>query len=152
MTNWCYNEINIVGSDEEIDRFSYAVKGIDPFAFSALYPTPSSFKDDWYNWRIETWGTKWDPDVVDYYVTDGRLTIICYTACDPPLAFLENASSDFPELRFEISYHEPDTRIAGYAEFEKGCEVHRYDCKDEEVSAILSEHGYEEDTLIGERL
>jgi hypothetical protein len=143
----CYNEITIFGLEEDVDNFADAVSygeiGESLFSFSALYPAPHFLNYvDFLDWRIEHWGSKWDPEVLDLHLESGCLTIICETASSPPLAFLLHASYDFPELRFRISYHEPDARIAGYYEFEKGREVHKHECNSEEVDVILTEHGY----------
>ena len=44
---------------------------------------------DWYDWQVNTWGTKWDPDVTDFdYQPDtGVMTCFFDTAWSPPIAF-----------------------------------------------------------------
>ena len=78
---------------------------------------------DWYNWRVNRWGTKWD--VSDSWVDehDGdALTINYTTAWGPNSMFIHYASIQFPNLRFKLSYEEPGMGFCGCYEVKNGGE------------------------------
>mgnify|MGYP003339928972 CR=1 FL=1 len=68
---------------------------------------------DWYEWRIENWGTKWDIELDDKYVSqDGKMVQITFnSAWSPPIEAYEKLK----ELGFEIYalYFEPGMSFAG---------------------------------------
>jgi hypothetical protein len=79
--------------------------------------------DDWYNWRVSCWGTKWDAS--DSYVDerDGESLCINYTtAWGPNSAFIRYASTLFPNLHFKLSYEEAGMGFCGCYEVVNGGE------------------------------
>ena len=78
---------------------------------------------DWYNWRVDNWGTKWDAG--DSYVDerDGESLCINYTtAWGPNSMFVHYASKQFPNLHFKLSYEEPGMGFCGCYEVKNGGE------------------------------
>lgn len=138
MPNWCENEITITGPKEEIDRFISGTKALpdyyEPngfmekfnlekgeFSFHSLYPIPADKRDDWYDWCIEHWGTKWSADVViEERVSDEELGMTMETAWSPPLGWFTEAAKQFPALCFRVAYSEPNMQFEGDAEWAKG--------------------------------
>jgi hypothetical protein len=77
--------------------------------------------EDWYNWRVSNWGTKWDAS--DSYVDerDGESLSINYTtAWGPNDNWVKYASEQFPKLKFYLSYEEAGCGFCGILMCEDG--------------------------------
>ena len=89
MPNWCDNQITITGPNSVIDKIEKIVKNEDSKngLLNFFYPMPKELEDttspsssakkpqpmvdgfdNWYDWRCENWGTKWD--VNEFYGVD----------------------------------------------------------------------------------
>ena len=109
----------------------------DEFSFNGTYPMPEDLNitkgtqtqdekeqamlnkakygyTDWYDWRCEEWGTKWDAceahidhNDIDYFAVSFD------TAWSPPIAWIENIMKDFPGLQFILEYDEPGMCFGG---------------------------------------
>lgn len=88
--------------------------------------------NDWYNWNIRNWGTKWDVAVSDnseYSDTytegptpNGENLVVYYnfnTAWSPPFPAIAKLSEQYPSLLFTLSYEE-ETGWGGECEFLRG--------------------------------
>ena len=65
--------------------------------------------DNWYNWNIRNWGTKWEVADNSYYEEQDEPDSLVYrfeTAWSPPMEALLLLSSQFPTLRFDYRYEE----------------------------------------------
>jgi hypothetical protein len=85
MPNDCWNTLIVYGSKELIDEIKE-----NKFSFQHFVPMPEEEKDNWYDWKIENWGTKWnshDVKISEEHEYPMRLSYT--TAWDPPHAFLE---------------------------------------------------------------
>ena len=104
--------------------------------------------DDWYNWGIINWGTKWDVGHAhrsDQIETDGVLIYDFETAWSPARSWVRRASPKFPTLRFELTYAEPGMNFAGQTIYEAG--VLRLDegaADDDNLPSYLRALGWEE--------
>jgi hypothetical protein len=121
MPNWCSNNLVVQANESKyLLDFLEKIKGKDEggnvvdFTFSSLVPQPQE-EGDWYKWNIENWGTKWnvgdfilnveDDDTVAYFNFD--------TAWSPPVEWLQKVAPMFPNLSFELLYHEGGMGFAG---------------------------------------
>ena len=91
MPNWCDNQITITGPNSVIDKIEEIVKTEDTHENTGLLnffkpmpkelegttsPSSSAKKpqpmvegfDNWYDWRVENWGTKWE--LCEFYGVD----------------------------------------------------------------------------------
>ena len=87
--------------------------------------------DDWYNWNVRNWGTKWDvavsstdqhPDTTMMETANGDNHVVYYnfeTAWSRPMPALINLSSQYPDLLFTLSYEE-ETGWGGELELLRG--------------------------------
>ena len=114
--------------------------------------------DDWYNWNIRHWGTKWDVAVAEdeqYAETymeehdNGENKVVYYnfnTAWSRPLMAILKLSEQYPNLLFSLSYEE-ETGWGGEMEFLRGTVISQseYDNKCRDCDAINSLEYCEED-------
>jgi hypothetical protein len=90
--------------------------------------------DNWYDWNIITYGTKWDIDASDFVKGDDEFNVYFDTAWSPPANFLNNLQKKFPDLDIRLSYS---------LEGSDDCGVLYTDRFDKEVSLV-----HEEDEII----
>ncbi len=121
MPNWCYSVLDISGPKDEIE--SIANTRLD---FEKILPTPTDLIPDtydsfgmtefqeqanlaiygcksWYDWRLANWGTKWNPDEIEF--TQDTLKTIrasMSTAWSLPMGLLRKLSSDHPHTTIHI--------------------------------------------------
>lgn len=100
MPNWCCNTLKIVALTADAKaRLPAIVEGFlsdgnEHSAFQAILPMPQELKDtvapspmpNWYDWRVEHWGTKWSEANVEILDrTETLLRVQFETAWAPPL-------------------------------------------------------------------
>ena len=123
---------------EEIDDVGSPI----PLSFEKLVPTPPEMLEsndikngkmpDWYNWRVENWGTKWDaydfpndwvsvmpkdaPNWLHLNWSMGEVpnVIAFYTAWSPPVPWLVAVSEKY-DLEFMLEYADEGGGFAGYS-------------------------------------
>ena len=144
MPNWCNNSINISGSTETIktlwdeankegsgllDAMKPMPKELDgttsptPQEGQAGYkgpqPTVDGF-DNWYDWRVKNWGTKWDIDPKEGLEFtdngDGTAQISGWfeSAWAPPIQAYDTFLDDMDGCSLTADYHEPGMDFAGF--------------------------------------
>lgn len=66
---------------------------------------------DWYDWRVENWGTKWTPEYTEWdsLKSDNMLTIDMETAWSVPEPIIRALSKKYPHAKFEVSYADENT-------------------------------------------
>ena len=146
MPNECMNTLGIMGPKKDVEAFiEFVNKGTDQInIFDSLIPMPKELgdtqspvnladkgknkeliskygADNWYDWKIDNWGTKWG----DYEVStstfaecnspdDWYITYNYTTAWSPGENELANAiCKHFPTLKAMIQYEEPGMAFAG---------------------------------------
>lgn len=102
MPNWCGNSLKIGHADK--DKMDAVVTAIKEGAFfEYIFPQPEGV--DWYSWRIQNWGTKWDMRDPYFPVSDENGTLYVYeendlhmasvmfeTAWSPPVGVYQQAA------------------------------------------------------------
>ena len=187
MPNWCWNNLEVTGDEKQLREFvEKSTKDKErEFSFNGTYPMPKTLRitagthlsfiekikryiniklyghDNWYNWSIANWGTKWDACESCINNNDINFFSVSFeTAWGPPIDWIDNIMEDFPDLCFELEYEEPGMCYGGIltAQYEEifdnvdweleqaseCCEGEVYNQDDEEFS--LPKHSLERQT------
>lgn len=137
MPNWCYNNLDITATNDEqkamLEKVSKA-EAADGF-IGMFMPLPEILKDttspapadldedlrnamiaqtgydNWYDWQVAKWGTKWDPEIVSCEFDGETLSVSFDSAWAPPTAFYDW----LVEQGYEVfaTYYEPGVDYAG---------------------------------------
>mgnify|MGYP005826391593 FL=1 len=132
MPNWCRNQITIQSKDKQLirnlrdDLEDMNGKGLLHY----MYPMPHELRnttkgsnsetnqefidkygfDNWYDWSLHNWGTKWDVDFDLKFVsfadidTATPLTLEFNSAWSPPLAVWQKFVDRYPKGTFEVAH------------------------------------------------
>jgi hypothetical protein len=102
------------------DELGNACKRPEKGMLSKFYPMPEKTEvngemvdTDWYNWRINNWGTKWDVDIDNDIKEENEFQCYFDSAWSPPTNWLEKVASDFPKLHFILNYEESGCGFKG---------------------------------------
>lgn len=182
MPNWCSNTLKVEGEIEELANLikflnqpytiTYGEKTFTyskpVFSFRNVIQPPEEnleeyYKNGWYGWNIEHWGTKWD--IANADGTSGSdvfcekdslpmnyVTYVFDTAWAPPRPVIEALSAKYPTLTFTHSYIEPGMCFWGidiYSNGVKESEIYEDDISHKAYTLLGNEEGcicnYQED-------
>ena len=109
MPNWNANQVTLRNADPyAIDRVVKAYQ--EGRLFSEFNPCPPNLleTEEWYNWCVSNWGTKWDVGGADCWFdrkTTTEVELNFESAWSPPIAFFQSLE----ELGFEVEayFYEP---------------------------------------------
>jgi len=145
MPNWCNNDLFIQGDKQSISKLKeeLLITRDDELelTFNNVVPMPKGYEDtgEWYEWRYDNWGTKWD--ACDSYVSsneDDEINIQFNTAWEPPIPFLYALANKYPDVYISCHFIEAGCEICGsFYSDAIGVRV-----QDEEI-AFLDEYGDE---------
>jgi len=115
MPNWCSNTLTLAhGDPAEIARAAEAFRRGE--LLNEFVPLPEAEKDNWYDWHVSNWGTKWDVGGDDYgeptVSEDGRSMSVNFdSAWAPPTQWYER----MVEMGFDVDamYYESGMAFAG---------------------------------------
>jgi hypothetical protein len=126
MPNWCENRVYLEASPAEIEAIIMAVQSDgDKGLLNYLRPEPEHGPEiegempNWWNWRVDNWGTKWEvhAEVVSHGVSDGWINLAFDSAGSPPLkAFYAWEEADSGTRSFNIRYIEGGMAFCGEAD------------------------------------
>ena len=110
-------------SQEEYDKFKpEEVTKDNPFPIGKPMTRDMSNRfqreygfDNWYDWQIKNWGTKWNiaETIVDEWDKDS-LFYAFETAWSPPIGIYNELKKLFPNLEISWFYKEEDNQLAGW--------------------------------------
>jgi hypothetical protein len=98
----------------------------NPGFASTLMEVDQVGKDDWYHWRDQFWGTKWDLSSESTEVMesgDDTFCLVASSAWSPIVPATSKLAAGNPELGFELVFAEPDGGFAGRAVWRGGALV-----------------------------
>lgn len=99
---------------------SQALRNNDEQFANALLGNKGYEYDNWYDWRLAHWGTKWDVSLPFIDFTDDKLSLSYDTAWSPANEVLLKVSEMFPTLLVENNYLEEGMNFIGTTRFVSG--------------------------------
>ena len=131
MPNWCNNTISIQGPTKTLkplweetkkSGLLQAMKPMPKGLEDTTSPTPKDKKqpmidgfDNWYDWRVQNWGTKCDVDMEGLELSDDGTTISGWfdSAWAPPIHAFEYFLTDNEDCSIKSYYYEGGMDFAG---------------------------------------
>ena len=113
MANWCQNRVTFSGDAEQIKEIRELFTNDEPF--QKILPLPDV--EDWYSWRTDNWGTKWDIKAEDVSFDaddENYLQIEFDTAWAPAEGICYKLREKYKEIDIIWFYDEPGMQLAGY--------------------------------------
>ena len=136
MPNWCNNTLSIQGPTKTLkplweetkkEGLLQAMKPMPKELEDTTSPSSSANKpqpmiegfDNWYDWRVQNWGTKWDVDHEGLEYTDngdGTASIVGWfdSAWGPPTEAFNTFCDDNDNCSLESFYEEGGMDFAGH--------------------------------------
>lgn len=125
MPNWCSNHITIRGGNcEQIQEIANAMR--EGRFLNSIIPIPKEQENDWWNFCVNNWGTKWEVECHDVLVEDEGMQVSTYfdSAWAPPTGVAEALYQR--GLEVTLYYHEGGMAFCG--KWEDGVDdYHEYD-------------------------
>jgi len=133
MPNWCNNTLSLTGPKDKITALYNKAKKEDAL-LQQLKPMPDALEgttspapkegkvqplvdgfDNWYDWRVQNWGTKWDVDMEGLELSDDGTTISGWfdSAWAPPIHAFEYFLTDNEDCSIKSYYYEGGMDFAG---------------------------------------
>ena len=146
MPNYCNNNIVITGPNSVIDKIEKIANGDKGDLLQYFYPMPKALQDttaplqkdatkeekakakenlkkygydNWYDWRVENWGTKWD--IMEFYninrkeigEDESEISLGFDTAWAPALGAYERFIDKNSNCSLKAYYYEPGCDFMG---------------------------------------
>ena len=145
MPNWCENKLVLKHADRAmLERVVDSFRN-GPGLFSEFLPMPKELEDttapgdqpNWYDWRWDNWGTKWDVRQDDKSrsscskiseIEDNTVTLQFMTAWSPPMEWLAKIS--ILAFVFKLAYEEPGMLFYGISTNASGVRDSNYYVED----------------------
>ena len=179
MPNWCNNHIEIIGPKHKVDAL---IKGAKAGEFlNTLYPMPKELVDtesssdtekmskqpevdghnNWYDWRVAKWSTKWDVDVYDGSIQeqeelfgkddgDKKVAFGFDSAWSPPIGACEYYLENNNDMSIRLTYYEPGMDFMGvWEDFDDRCYTCSVDAPTSDSEFWETEDGKHIDDYMG---
>ena len=130
MPNWCNNSITITGPKATITDLWNRAQKADPNGefglLNAMVPMPRELEGttspsdtpNWYNWRVNNWGTKWDISDEGLELSEDGTEITGWfdSAWSPPIEAYNTFLTENQECSIRATYEEGGMDFAGIYE------------------------------------
>ena len=136
MPNWCNNNIKVEGPTAKVEAMykeacedandeTGLLNHMRPMPKELHDTTAPSDGDNWYDWRVTNWSTKWEVSSEGLEFTDngdGTATLSGWfdSAWAPPTEACNFYSQENPDVTITLDYHEPGMCFVGQAYYEDG--------------------------------
>ena len=153
MPNWCNNSLTIKGSTESLKDLWESAQAAEGL-LQAIKPMPEELNDteglsdgpNWYQWRVDNWGTKWDVTLEGLEFTDfgdGTAEISGWfdSAWSPPIDAMNTLAEDFDSCYVELLYFEGGMAFVGCWDSDGGDDYYEYDgCTSNNVRDFIPDY------------
>ena len=135
MPNFVRNILHFDGKNIQ-PILDFVSSNYSVFDFNKIMPEPENCAD-WYRWRVENWGTKWN--AVDAEKIDAGFMFD--TAWAAPLLIIKKLSELFPKIKLSVTWSDEDAgQNCGQITYLNGIELDwYYPDRAEEVAEIYKE-------------
>lgn len=112
MPNHITNKLEIKG---DINIINKIIGDNDcEFSFGIVVPMPKKEENNWYNWSLANWGTKWDAYEISEITRGNNFAKLSFqTAWSPPKKWLDIVMIKFPELEYVLYWSDEDFPSSG---------------------------------------
>lgn len=128
-SRYVVNELN----GNKFTKTYYVEKESEGYSFNNILPLPFESSANWYDWRCDNWGTKWDIDKDNMYgqiSEDGTELYYSFdTAWGPSLGISKEISRMYPDVIVEHLYEECGMCLAGKYVFQDGETISEDTCE-----------------------
>ena len=109
MPNWCQNIAIFSHKDEKM--MEKLKQGISKNNLLNEFIPREDDKEDWYEWSLENWGTKWEVNIERFKEDENGIEVVFESAWSPPINFYNK----MVEMGFEVkaAYLEIDMLLVG---------------------------------------
>ena len=120
MPNWCSNRATITGPAPVIKEITEILNQDDSPLLQWMNPRPGAEEENWYQWNIDNWGTKWD--ITDVYFEnppeEDTIEFSFCTAWAPPVQAFETWAAEDGRVQYKLDYWEPGVGFVGSASYD----------------------------------
>jgi hypothetical protein len=102
-----------IDSCVDVDEATEMRAANDAFTQRSADLTAAYGSDNWYDWSIRVWGTKWSDRTFSFERRPRSVRVVGECPWSPPVPGLVRISALFPTLRFTMRYYEAGMGFAG---------------------------------------
>jgi len=122
MPNWCSNTATINAPRPVIDEIRTILEDReqDSRLLKWMRPIPEDQQDNWYDWCVTNWGTKWDinsPFIADDTEEDS-ITFSFDTAWAPPVEAFRHWAEQDGRVTYRLAYIETGMGFVGWDSYD----------------------------------
>ena len=126
MPNYCDNNLTIIADSQTLASIMTAITKVpdteknspdyemlDAYIFENLLPRPADIGENWYQWSVDNWGTKWADCDTQILSSTNEIVINFSTAWSPPLVGISKISEMYPDATFLMNWNESGLEFMG---------------------------------------
>ena len=120
MPNWCQNRAVINAPKPVIDEIKEILATERAELLQWMRPIPVDERDNWYDWCVNNWGTKWD--IAEAYIgndaDEDEIDFSFETAWAPPVEAFRHWAEQDGRINYRLYYFEEGMGFVGEAQYE----------------------------------
>ena len=120
MPNWCNNSVTINAPKPVIDEIKRILSSEDEGLLNWMRPLPEDQKENWYDWCVSNWGTKWD--INEAFIGDDTeedsIQFSFDSAWAPPVDAFRHWAEQDGRVTYRLTYMEPGMGFVGWDSYD----------------------------------